>query len=74
MKTLNFDIVFKVIILISLVYSLILLIIIANNSSIGKYQNNVGERIIDTRTGKIYYYENGKISPMKEEESTLPSY
>lgn len=60
MKKLNFDIVFKVISLISLVYSLFLLTVIAKNSGTGRYQT-AGNGIIDTKTGVMYDFRNGKL-------------
>ena len=64
MKKLNFDIVFKIIILISLAYSLILLTVIANNSTNGRFQGNVGS-VIDTKTGTAYYFDNGTRKELK---------
>ena len=61
MKKLNFDTVFKSIIMVTLGYSLILLIVIAYNSGIGRYQDNGSLKIIDTKTGKIYRYNYGKV-------------
>lgn len=61
MKKLNFDLVFKTIIMVYSLYLLFLLTLIAFNSGSGRYQNNVGERIIDTKTGKIYHYHENQM-------------
>lgn len=69
MKKLNFDIIFKVIIMISLVYSLFLLTVIANNSSNGRYQYTGGYGTLDTKTGK--FFEKGVIYEWSKGNDTI---
>lgn len=58
--------------MVSLVYSLCLLTIIANNSGVGRYQKNY-EIILDTKTGKPYMIEglNGIIYFYKDNKKYI---
>ena len=65
MKKITFDTVFKTIIMVSLVYSLYLLTIIANNSNNGRYQSAQTLFKLDTKTGTIYYFVNDTPKELK---------
>ena len=71
MKKITFDTVFKTIIMISLVYSLYLLTIIASNSGVGRYQFIYGGVKIDTRTGELFQFKDGKFIPVEKVIDTL---
>jgi hypothetical protein len=62
MKNINIDIVRKVLIIVSVVYSLFLMTIIAINSQNGRYTpiGNIGY-FIDTKTGNIYHMVKGEL-------------
>ena len=69
MKKITLDTVFKTIIMISLVYSLYLLTLMANNSSNGRYQGVTSSGVagvIDTKTGTAHFFDNdGKLKELK---------
>ena len=58
MKKINFDLLFRPLVLLSIAYFLVLLTIISisasEKSGIGRYQfNSEGTRILDTKTGEL---------------------
>ena len=66
MKKIKFDVVFKIAILLSVVYFLIFLTIIltsiSENLRNGRYQFKADSPLIlDTRTGKVYYNKDGEL-------------
>lgn len=66
MKKINFNIVLKIFILLASAYFLYVLTQIAGNLENGRYQFKTYSRyILDTKTGKIYYNENGRLIEKK---------
>ena len=62
MKKINFEIALKITVLVSFVYFLFLLTIIAYNSGIGRYQFKADSPvIIDTKTGQLYRIKDGQM-------------
>lgn len=57
----------KIIVVIVSTYLLLILSIIAYNSGNGRYMFSSEETndILDTKTGKIYYYDEGKLIEIK---------
>lgn len=67
MKTIKFDKLLKIIILLFLGYSFFLFHKIASNSDNGRFQfNSDASVIIDTRTGKLFTRENGTLNEINE--------
>lgn len=67
MKTIKFDKLLKISILLFLGYSFFLFHKIASNSDNGRFQfNSDASVIIDTRTGKLFTPEDGPLNEIKE--------